>query len=81
MHVKQSLVHAIFTSHILSTVYLINIIQVAAFLDVSGDGSSGCSPSQLHIYMYFSPLPSRLICRFGGGTAGATCSICATAKS
>lgn len=43
MHVKQSLVHAIFTSHTLSTVYLINMIQVAAFLDLSGDGSSGCN--------------------------------------
>lgn len=52
MHVKQPPpLHAIFTSHILSTVNLINMIQVAAFLDLSGDGSSGRSPSQLHIYM------------------------------
>lgn len=34
-----------------------------AFLDLSGDGSSGCSPSQLHISMSFLPLPSRLIWR------------------
>lgn len=56
MHVKQSLLHTIFTSHTPCTVYLINITQAATFLDRSGDGTSGCTPAQLYtVYRYFFP--------------------------